>query len=108
VSSEALALFFHSFLHCSRRELSSNEKLVLLLLLLLLVFFLGGGFPIDFTFFVVLQVLDKHYYASHDLGIRAPALFCGVDDAAAPEQKSEGREGGREEGGRKESRKEGR
>jgi len=55
-----------------------------------------------------LQVLDKHYYASHDLGIRAPALFCGVDDAAAPEQKSEGREGGREEGGRKESRKEGR
>jgi len=81
---------------------------LLLLLLLLLVFFLGGGFPIDFTFFVVLQVLDKHYYASHDLGIRAPALFCGVDDAAAPEQKSEGREGGREEGGRKESRKEGR
>jgi hypothetical protein len=65
------------------------------------------GFPIDFTFFVVLQVLEKHYYASHDLGVRAPALFCVVDDAA-PEQKSEGREGGREEGGRKESRKEGR
>ncbi len=57
------------------------------------------GFPIDFTFFVVLQVLEKHY-ASHDLRIRAPALFCGVDDAA-PDQKSEGREGGREEGGRK-------
>ncbi len=72
----------------------------MLLLLLLLFFFFLGGFPIDFTFFVVLQVLEKHY-ASHGFGIRAPALFCGVD-CAAPEQKSEGREGGRREGGRKE------
>ncbi len=71
------------------------------MLLLLLLFFFFPGFPIDFTFFVVLQVLEKHY-ASHDFGIRGPALFCGVD-AAAPEQKSEGREGGRKEG-RKEGR----
>ncbi len=68
---------------------------------LLLFLFFFWGFPIDFTFFVVLQVLEKHY-ASHDFGIRAAALFCGVMMLLQSRRVRGEREGGRREEGRRE------
>ncbi len=66
------------------------------MLLLLLFFFLGGRDSLLILHSLLSCKFWRSIYASHDLEIRASALFCGVD--VAPEQKSEGREEGRKEG----------
>ncbi len=103
-SSEALAFFFHSFLHCSREENWVATR-NLCCYCCCCLFFLGGGFLLILHSFVVLQVLEKHLCKSWFGNQSSGFVLWSRCGSRAEEWGARGREG---DGGRKEGRNKGR